>query len=703
MKIFFKPASSLLDRLRYPLKFTLIGTLLIIPIAVLVFLLSSEINSELEFNQKEKIGSEYNNALKNLLINVQQHRGMTYVYQNGNSSFREKITEKQKELEEDVLAVNEIDKKYGEALKTTEKWNNLKNDWDEIKNNLLQREAMDNFNKHTELVNGILSLIVNVGDISNLELDSTLVGNHLANNLLHTIPLLTEELGKLRAVGSGIVEKKSISVDDRVEFISSLSTAESLFKDLNEDISIIFENDKNIEKKLSEQYQDVFKATNDFIALSKDKIIQAEIIGINSAEYFDIATGTIDKMINLYEAQTNVLTDYLEERINELTYQKYLVISLVSLMILLAVYMLIGTYISVIDSVSSLEKAAKQLENGDLTTTVNLKTKDELLTIGNAFNKMAESFKQIIKESGEIAQEVAASAEELTASYQQINTVSEQINLNIQQVADGVESQAIGTVESANALEEMSKGNLVIAENASSVSRLSIDSIELAEEGKEFVQKNVQQMSSITQSVSESDKTIKLLDNSSKEIEKVIEVITEIASQTNLLALNASIEAARAGEHGRGFAVVANEVRKLAEQTELATTQIGNLIKEIQKEMTNSSQSMDTVKNDVALGLNVAKATEQKFMEILNSMKQISSQMQEVSATAQQISAGAQEVTASINEIAEISKESSLNTQNIASASEEQHASMEEISAQAAVLTEMAEKLQSFITKFKVR
>ena len=130
-------------------------------------------------------------------------------------------------------------------------------------------------------------------------------------------------------------------------------------------------------------------------------------------------------------------------------------------------------------------------------------------------------------------------------------------------------------------------------------------------------------MQSIAESVSQSDEVIQLLNNKSKQIGDILEVIQNIADQTNLLALNAAIEAARAGEHGRGFAIVADEVRKLAEKSSVSSSEISKLICEIQDDMSKTVKSMGHVNEEVQSGLVIANETKQNFTEILQSTNEI--------------------------------------------------------------------------------
>ncbi|WP_052728318.1 methyl-accepting chemotaxis protein [Domibacillus tundrae] len=353
--------------------------------------------------------------------------------------------------------------------------------------------------------------------------------------------------------------------------------------------------------------------------------------------------------------------------------------------------------------VGKVAEAAKQIADGDLSfADIQVKNKDEIGDMADSFNVMKQNLREVIREVNESSEQIAASSEQLTAGAEQTGNATEQITVSIQEVANGAESQTVSVEESAKALEEVTQGIQHMAENSSSIAESGAQLSEKAKQGGEYVEQTVQQMESIHQSVDVSDEVMKLLDNRSQEIGEITQVITSIADQTNLLALNAAIEAARAGEHGKGFAVVADEVRKLAEQSQQSSTQISQLIKEIQADMVRSTDSIGQVKADVQKGLGIVENTQSTFNEILHSMDSISTQIHEMAATAQQMSAGAEEVSATVEGISSISKQTSMHSQGVAASTEEQLASMEEITTSANELSKMAANLQEVMGKFKI-
>lgn len=371
------------------------------------------------------------------------------------------------------------------------------------------------------------------------------------------------------------------------------------------------------------------------------------------------------------------------------------------------IMVIIGIYISrriitkpINNTVDMLKDIAEG--EGDLTRRLLVTTNDETGELSRWFNKFIDNIQDIIQQVNISAESVAAASEELTAISEQTTQATNQIASAIQEVASGAETQLQGAEETAKSMEEMAQGIQRIAETSSIVSEESMKTTKVADQGNESVQKAVQQMNSISESVNDTASVVKLLGERSQEIGQIVGVITDISDQTNLLALNAAIEAARAGEHGRGFAVVADEVRKLAEQSKESADQITTLIKGIQEDTTRSVYAMDGVTKEVQVGMDVVNQSGEAFVRILNAAQHVADQIQEVSAISEEMSASSEEVTASVEDMTRIASDSSSNSQNVASSSQEQLASIEEISASADSLSKMAQELQEVISKFKI-
>jgi len=171
------------------------------------------------------------------------------------------------------------------------------------------------------------------------------------------------------------------------------------------------------------------------------------------------------------------------------------------------------------------------------------------------------------------------------------------------------------------------------------------------------------------------------LGDRSREINQIVDTITDIAEQTNLLALNAAIEAARAGEYGRGFAVVAEEVRKLAEQSTRATREITGLVGDIQKDTEQVVIEMQKGAQQAVRSLDVASESGEHLRGILDAIENMSDEIDKVAQGADVVVEGSQQMAA---------------------ATEEQSATIEEVASQAEGLSRVAQELLTLVTRFRL-
>jgi len=274
--------------------------------------------------------------------------------------------------------------------------------------------------------------------------------------------------------------------------------------------------------------------------------------------------------------------------------------------------------------------------------------------------------------------------------------------IDIQVSAEGIEQQLLQYEELCSSISEMNDGIHQITENSEEMLQITEKTSVLTREGGEIIDLVVEQMNQINQSVTKASTSIISLRERSNEISQIIEIITGVAEQTNLLALNAAIEAARAGEHGKGFSVVAEEVRKLAEESKKSANQITVMINHIQKEANQSVQMMSEETTLVEHGLKETENAHETFALISQAMNEVTDKVVEVSSSVQQLMAVSKQILESVDFAKRVAEKSVLSSQESAAATQEQFAAMEEVAASAQFLSQMAEDLQSIISKFKL-
>ena len=378
---------------------------------------------------------------------------------------------------------------------------------------------------------------------------------------------------------------------------------------------------------------------------------------------------------------------------------------ILSMILSVLVGILIGIFAarSIVRPVKTIVAYLEEVAAGNLSDRRHgITSKDEIGQLADEVVKMTHNLRNLIRQINSNAEQLAASSEELTASAEQSAQASNQVAVSMTEVAAGANAQLASATDASAVVEEMSAGIEQIAANAGLVAGQSEQAREKAKDGGTAVDKAVQQMSRIEQTVNSSAAVVAKLGERSKEIGQIVDAIAGIAGQTNLLALNAAIEAARAGEQGRGFAVVAEEVRKLAEQSEEAAQKISGLIGEIQTDTDKAVEAMSNGTREVKTGAEVVNAAGDSFREIAALVAEVSDQIKQMSSAIEQMATGSQQIVGSVKKIDDLSKKSAEEAETVSAATEEQLASMEEITTSSRALATLAQELQTAVSKFRI-
>ncbi len=323
-------------------------------------------------------------------------------------------------------------------------------------------------------------------------------------------------------------------------------------------------------------------------------------------------------------------------------------------------------------------EVAHRISGGSLDATIEATSRDEIGQLARAFNQMTQViFKNLqseVEKSSRLIDGLKDAIQQLSSSANEILAISSQ-------QSSGATQQAAAVQQATTTSEEIAVSARQMAENARRVEALAERSNGASSEGVTAVGQANEGMGRLKEQVQSVAHAVLELGENSQKIGGIVEIIDEISDQTNLLALNAAIEAAGAGEAGKRFSIVANEVRRLAERTGSATTQIKALVDEIQK----STNGTILLTEEGTKGVDAAAAL---VANIAGALSKILAMVQETTIAAREIKLSTQQQTTASEQMAQTIAE-------VRDVANQVAASAEETAEAIAELTELAERLRS--------
>jgi PAS domain S-box-containing protein len=391
MKSFFKPAIRLMNRLKYPQKFTLISLLFVLPLALVMFLLISEINVGIEVAQKEIYGNAYLRPLRRLLQDVPQARMLAHAYLDGDTSRKPALLEQQARIDADFAELAAANRRFGNILAANERYDALQASWRLLKEQTPSLNVAASRDRHTRLIADIRALMSHVGDTSTLILDPDLDSYYLMDAVLLKLPEIQDLLAQTSFIEANVAAHELIAVDEKPHLIALATLLQANSAASEQGMAIAFRVNPALQPVLDQQVRDQMAALREFLNLTNQGIANPSLLSAAPVSYATAAADTLDRSFKLWDQTSLELDRVLQARIDGFEFRRNLVASFAALALLSVVYLLIGLYLSVMRTVSNLEHAAQRMVGGEIGREVTLDNQDELGQVAQSFNTIASA------------------------------------------------------------------------------------------------------------------------------------------------------------------------------------------------------------------------------------------------------------------------------------------------------------------------
>ena len=385
-------------------------------------------------------------------------------------------------------------------------------------------------------------------------------------------------------------------------------------------------------------------------------------------------------------------------------------LSIIIILAVLASILLIGFIMSfkmarsITNPLIKIAGQMEQISKGNLMLEpLSIKSKDEIGELMEAVNEMGNQLRKIVQDIHHASDTMSKQSSDLLSSSKELKEGSNQIAATMQELSVGAESQANSASELSEAMGMYMDKIYQIHRNGKEMFDKSREVLELTDNGSKLMNQSKKLFDYMFTGMQSNMKKIKKLDERSKQISKLVEVIQSIADQTNLLALNAAIEAARAGEHGKGFAVVADEVRKLAEQVSSSVVDIQKIVEEVHSETNKVTKSFELGFQQVESGMDSMNETSAAFQQIKETIKEISERINNAQNDLTDMLSTSESINDSISNIASISEEAAAGIEQTSASAATANESAATIASHAESMSNLAGDLQSLVKRFQVQ
>jgi PAS domain S-box-containing protein len=416
----FAPAIALMNRLTYPRKFALISLLFVLPLALVMHVLISEIDGRIEFARKELAGNRYLRPLRTMLELIPEYGVMDAAAPGADRDLPARAAR----IDDAFARLEALDPRHGAAFDAAANLAGLRARWLVLRARADRLGPGERDDAVADLVADLRALIARVGDTSNLILDPDLDTYYLMDAVLLKLPEGQHLLARARTLGRRLLAGASGTADDRARAAVLAGLLDANLTATRTGMAIAFRENHGatLQPVLEPPLLALARATDGLV-----RVINQDIAAgpgrLSAAAYAGVVSRALGASFALWDRTTGELERLLEARIERFTRRKQLVVGLVALALVVVLYLWVSFYVAVMRTVSALEAAAAQMTGGNPAGPVSLATRDELGQVVKSFNSIAARLRQEWTQAREESARVRAAEGQLRESEQRFHSI----------------------------------------------------------------------------------------------------------------------------------------------------------------------------------------------------------------------------------------------------------------------------------------
>ena len=593
MKWIFNPAIRLGNQLSFKYKFLLWSCLMLLPLAYSMTNLLGRLHDDNVQANRELAGVVNLAPIPAIEQALLTHRNLVtrHAYE------VDPVGDDQ--VKAAAQAVDQSLQAFADTRQNNPSFEVIQQGWAALQSEAGKLEVEQSNLRHDKLLTEVRHLYKHITASSSLIQDPALGTYYMVILASERLPQLRDLLAQVRDRAATIADFGLFQAEGYSGLRFRLDLISATLQELEADLTLLYQIEPAYRAELGQQTDALIQLVRQGVETMENKMMKDQLVQLSTKEVQALG----DKMDEAITALAGQVRQRLEADLHQRMAANHRhfwwVTAPLTAILLLYIYLMIGAYLSLRDTVGRVREIAARVNAQDLSQHIEIVGQDELAAISRDYNVTLETLRTLMRRVRENGVTVVKSATEIEARTCRSQEV----------IAD----QQGETHQVATAIKELAATSQDMAGNALQAARMTQEAQNVVGQGEDVVERTIKAIDHINREVLRTADTIGQLEQQCSQIGGVISVIRGIAEQTNLLALNAAIEAARAGEQGRGFAVVADEVRSLANRTQGATVEIQQMIEQLQSGARASVTAMSAASHEAQEGVGLAQEAKQAF------------------------------------------------------------------------------------------